>query len=664
MTDLDLNVKAEGVEESVSKLGKLKGALSGLAKAVNPVNKVLGKLGDSTGLAKVKAQMKSTGDEASSTDRKTSKLGRTFSALGKTAGLSVKVTKGMFSKLGQGIGAATTKMGGLVRALGRIAMYRAIRMIFSEMTQMFREGVKNLYDWSSAIDGTFAKSMNSLSTSMNYMKNSLGAMASPLINALAPAFDALADKIVGLMNLVQQFFATITGATTWTKATKQATSYGDAADSATKSTKEFKKQLMGFDEINNITKQADSSSGSGSGSSSGGGAVFTTEKVSSGVTDFVKGLKDAWDKGDFTKYGAAFADTINGLVKTINDGWPTFDSGCKKFAKSLGTFINGFTSTIDMKEIATTVSNVVKTFTETISTLVATINWTQIGQNIGTFILGIDWWGIIVDVFTLITNLITAGVGLVAGLVQAIADKVKTTEWGEVAENMKEGIKKVWDNIKGNIFDLKKEWKDAWQKLKDSWDKDKDKDSKKLPVGIRIFSKVADLWKKFKEKWGEKRKANMGIKNVTKATSLWSVFRASWGSKKLKVGLSKAKDAIKNLWADIKKAWGERKLKITSSTSGLSLGFHAAGGFAPTGEIFVAREAGPEMVGTIGGHTAIANNDQIVEAISRGVYSAMRSAGGSNVNVVLQGDAKGVFKLVQGEAKSYRQRTGSPAFAR
>ncbi len=35
--------------------------------------------------------------------------------------------------------------------------------------------------------------------------------------------------------------------------------------------------------------------------------------------------------------------------------------------------------------------------------------------------------------------------------------------------------------------------------------------------------------------------------------------------------------------------------------------------------MFVAREAGPELVGTIGGRTAVANNDQIVEGISAGV---------------------------------------------
>lgn len=48
----------------------------------------------------------------------------------------------------------------------------------------------------------------------------------------------------------------------------------------------------------------------------------------------------------------------------------------------------------------------------------------------------------------------------------------------------------------------------------------------------------------------------------------------------------------------------------------------AEGGFPDEGQLFVAREAGAEMVGQIGGHTAVANNDQIVESISAGVAVA------------------------------------------
>lgn len=78
----------------------------------------------------------------------------------------------------------------------------------------------------------------------------------------------------------------------------------------------------------------------------------------------------------------------------------------------------------------------------------------------------------------------------------------------------------------------------------------------------------------------------------------------------------------------------------------------AEGGFVNEGQMFIAREAGPEMVGQIGRKNAVANNDQIVEGIASGVYRAMMAAnsnGGSKevtVNAVLELDGDVVGKKV------------------
>lgn len=50
--------------------------------------------------------------------------------------------------------------------------------------------------------------------------------------------------------------------------------------------------------------------------------------------------------------------------------------------------------------------------------------------------------------------------------------------------------------------------------------------------------------------------------------------------------------------------------------------FFEDGGFPNEGQLFIAREAGAEMVGAMGHRTAVANNDQIVEGISAGVSVA------------------------------------------
>jgi hypothetical protein len=48
----------------------------------------------------------------------------------------------------------------------------------------------------------------------------------------------------------------------------------------------------------------------------------------------------------------------------------------------------------------------------------------------------------------------------------------------------------------------------------------------------------------------------------------------------------------------------------------------AEGGFPEQGQMFIAREAGAEMVGNIGRKTAVVNNEQIVASISGGVAEA------------------------------------------
>ena len=67
-------------------------------------------------------------------------------------------------------------------------------------------------------------------------------------------------------------------------------------------------------------------------------------------------------------------------------------------------------------------------------------------------------------------------------------------------------------------------------------------------------------------------------------------------------------------------------LNLPTTIPKLKVEWYATGGFPTTGQLFIAREAGPELVGTIGNRTAVVNNEQIVEAVSRGVFEAVSTA--------------------------------------
>lgn len=99
------------------------------------------------------------------------------------------------------------------------------------------------------------------------------------------------------------------------------------------------------------------------------------------------------------------------------------------------------------------------------------------------------------------------------------------------------------------------------------------------------------------------------------------------------------------------------------------ISYLASGGFPETGQMFVAREAGPEMVGRIGSRTAVANNGQITTAIKQAVISGMLeiapnfSGGEKEMHIHLEGDADRLFKLVKGKNDQYIKITGRSAFS-
>ena len=91
----------------------------------------------------------------------------------------------------------------------------------------------------------------------------------------------------------------------------------------------------------------------------------------------------------------------------------------------------------------------------------------------------------------------------------------------------------------------------------------------------------------------------------------------------------------------------------------------AEGGMVADGQMFIAREAGPELVGSIGNRTAVANNDQIVSAVSKGVYQAVVQAMGQSGDQTVEAKVndKVLFEVVVNRARQETIRKGyNPLF--
>ena len=228
----------------------------------------------------------------------------------------------------------------------------------------------------------------------------------------------------------------------------------------------------------------------------------------------------------------------------------------------------------------------------------------------------------------------------------------------------------------------------------DWWDKQKKKIEKRTENVIKFAADVKDTsskWWSNVKKWWENTTAGKEVKrftvNVKKAGGTWwKDVSNEWKEKvvntgrTLKIGISFATNALKNLWSSVSTFFSGKTVNVKTKGSttkkadgGVFSGGswkpikkYAVGGLPNMGQMFVAREAGPELVGTLGGHTAVMNNDQIVASVSDGVYRAVKAAMGNgqpvNVTFKVEADSKGIFKVTQEEARQFFNRTGTAPY--
>ena len=222
-----------------------------------------------------------------------------------------------------------------------------------------------------------------------------------------------------------------------------------------------------------------------------------------------------------------------------------------------------------------------------------------------------------------------------------------------IAQNFSGGWERVKQSAKGAWEGTKYNWNNAWswigknvtgpikQKFSEGWESVKRKASD-------AWSGVRGIWSNVKN-WFT-TKVGDPIKNVF--SDAWKSIKGTWDSVKTWFN-DHVIDPIKNSFSNINLSfkmphfswtttdapdWIGKILSaigLPKSIPKLNVEWYAQGGFPHPGQLFMAREAGPEMVGSVGGRTAVANNDQIVEAVSSGVYNAVKAAmGGSDNNPI------------------------------
>lgn len=158
----------------------------------------------------------------------------------------------------------------------------------------------------------------------------------------------------------------------------------------------------------------------------------------------------------------------------------------------------------------------------------------------------------------------------------------------------------------------------------------------------KIFDKVADWFgEKFRGAWKAIKNAFSNVGSFF--SGIWDKIRSVFKSIGVKIGSAVGSAFKSTVNSVIRFAQGiinsfigglNKVVKIINKIPGVSISLIpkaslpklADGGILEAGQMFIARERGPELVGSFGSRSGVMNNGQIVEAVSRGVFEAVKSA--------------------------------------
>lgn len=607
------------------------------------------------------------------------------------------------------LSAIGSQIKGLVKSLGRIAVYRVVRSAIKGISTACKEGVNNLVQYSAALNSTDAATANATmseyASTLLQVKNSVGAAVMPALAALLPVINTIASAFITAANAVNQFFQALRGQSTFTKAKKNTVDYAKSLKSASGAAKELQKTLLGFDEINRLNDENKGGGGGAAGADYSN--MFEEAQISEKAQKFAEVLTRIQEFVT-SAYGiltSALGMFVIGAILTFSGanillGLGLMAAGAYLFAKEIAANWDEMTEkvkdTIEKIMIAVgagvLVVGVILAFSganiplgiglmltgAAVLGAAAKLDWERMKKQLqGTLgkILAAVSAGLLVlgCVLTFSGANLPLGIGLMiagaAGLAGVVAvnwDYIKDQlqgVFGKIAVigstlllavglvlvftgvGIPLGIALIIAGIAGYGAVTAANWDSVNAWLTKAWEKIKRSAESvgKIAIGsVLVFSGVgttvglpmladgySSIGKEFD--WNTIPDKIKGVFDDIKAW--WAVSIVPW--------ISDAKASIASIFDFGSSTKLPAASNVVKPKFSHTVGRFASGGFVSSGDLFMAREAGPEFVGSIGGRTAVANNDQIVEAVSDGVYRAMAplvsGIGKSDTRVYLDG---------------------------
>lgn len=633
-------------------------------------------------MGKIKASTEQAAGGFTTITSEATRAKQELKSAGNAAGEAGKKLKEVGTSVKQG----ASGLSKFISSLKRILMYRVVRFILSNIARAAKEGIQNLVQYSKAIGGIDASRANATMSQFAsigmQVKNTLGAALMPVLNALMPVIQTLANWFIIAANAVNQFFAAISGASTWTRAKEYAVDYAKGLDKASGSAKKLKGMLAGFDELNVIQSET---GGGGGGATQNFKKMFEEVKINEKLQKILQAIR-----GFFVDIWERIKDS--GAVERLTTAWNKFKESLNKLWNSPGmqSLIGWLKEAISL--VITLAGIIIINTLADLTTILTDV------VNLINAIINGDIAGVVNEVKNLLVDVLALPFGIIADIIDTLFgtdirgwldDLVATIKEFDLAAwfvQAWEDIKSVWNEAPGWFNDnviqpvvgfFEQLWKDVsgffsrlWGDITAIWN------VVASWFGDKVIQPVTAY---FKGVWND---VSGFFKNLWKdITAIWSVA-ANWFQTKVITPVSTAFNTVTtaiggfftNLWTGIKNTFesvanwfktnvtdpignffkgainividalnalirGLNRISVTvpdwvadflGMAKGSTFGFNistiprlAEGGFVDSGQLFMARENGlTEMVGAIGNKAAVANNDQIVDGVAGGVERA------------------------------------------
>ncbi len=536
------------------------------------------------------------------------------------------------------------------------------KIIGSQISSSFNKGLRSVkrltlgFIGARSLFALFRQQVNAYRGENEAFNQQMMLTSNIITTALAPAFEFFGNMILyatlGLAKIIDIMFGTNIAATVLAngieKADKASADLAKDMSDANDKSKEFADNLLGLDEITNLNEQ---DTGTGM-------------------------LKDFSDRIAGINAQNEALDKFKKAMKDI-DEWFKKHKGITKFFKTLGGIIKDFVGFLVKHPIAGLLG--IGAFMTLKGILPALIGGSATGlTGLTTLLKGLAAIGIITIGITIIYK-------SVEKVKKAVDDLNKHRDEAEKAYNssiqsMMDTAAQAYQNYLETGDEMYKkiaedEYNRAIKTAEDHADY-LENNSGRLSMWNKVFNKKDyDKAEQQLEKTKTdaiKARDEVGKINGVKSTATIEV-KAKANTKEAEKDysnfFSRLAGNLSSLIANVV-SFGTAKagyVPLFKKMGGIFTGnwqpitAYAGGGSPSFGEMFMARESGPELVGTIGGHTAVMNNDQIVASVSAGVYQAVVSAmgGQSDRPIVLNINGKEFAKATYGDYQEEGSRRGA-----